>query len=65
MAYIAKGVPCRFDAYWRILSLKSCLWRVLEEGHFGRKISNGYFDPVGTAGNEEFLCLDSIEGEMD
>ena len=64
MTSIAKGVPCRFDMYWRILSLKSRLCRVLDEGHFGREITNGCFGPVGTADNEDFLRLDSIEGEL-
>ena len=64
MTSIAKGVPCRFDMYWRILSLKSRLCRVLDEGHFGREITNGCFGPVGTVDNEEFLRLDSIGGKL-
>ena len=64
MTSIAKGVPCRFDMYWRILSLKSRLCRVLDEGHFGREITNGYFGPVGTIDSEEYLRLDSIGGKL-
>ena len=64
MTSIAKGVPCRFDVYWGAMVPNSRFCRVLNGGHFGREFTNGYFGPVGTADNEEFLRLDSIEGEI-
>jgi hypothetical protein len=64
MTSVAKGVPYRFDLYWRTVFLKSRFCSVLGEGHFGREFTNGCFGPVGPADNEEFLRLDSIEGKL-
>ena len=49
MITIAKGVPCRFDGYWRTVFPKSRFCRVLDASHFGREFMSGYFSPVGTA----------------
>ena len=56
MTSIAKGVPCRFDVYWRTMFPKSRLCRVLDGGHFGREITNGCFGPVGTQITKSFYA---------
>jgi hypothetical protein len=49
MTHKANGMPCRFDLYWRTVFPKSRFCRMLDEGHFGRKFTNGSFGPLGTA----------------
>jgi len=45
MTSIAKGVPCRFEVYWRTVFLKSPFCRVLDGGHFGQNMGAGVAAP--------------------
>jgi len=53
MTSIAKGVPCRFDLYWRIVFPKSHFCRVLDGGDFGQNMRGGRYGPGRTTDLEE------------